>query len=74
MEMEKVLELCVPQSSLTEIMYAMGWTNRTKFRQKYISPLMAEGLLSMTIPDKPNSRLQKYQITPKGMRLLNRNA
>ena len=27
---------------------------------------MAEGLLELTIPDKPNSRLQQYRLTDKG--------
>ena len=30
---------------------------------------MAEGLLELTIPDKPNSRLQKYRLTEKGRAL-----
>ncbi len=27
--------------------------------------MMAEGLLAMTVPDKPDSRLQKYYTTEK---------
>lgn len=34
--------------------------------------MIAEGLLAMTVPNKPNSRLQKYYTTEKGKALLNR--
>ncbi len=34
--------------------------------KRHIQPLRAEGLLEMTLPDKPNSRLQKYRLTAKG--------
>jgi hypothetical protein len=51
------------------LMKKMGLSNRTKFKNKYINPLIDEGLLEMTIPDKPNSSLQKYLITELGKQL-----
>ena len=45
----------------------MGLSNRTKFKEKYIS----EGLLEMTILNKPNSSLHKYFLTYLGRQLKN---
>lgn len=36
------------------------------FRQLYLVPALEAGWVEMTIPDKPNSRLQKYRLTAKG--------
>jgi ATP-dependent DNA helicase RecG len=44
-------------------MKAMGWKNRTKFRNKFLIPLHEKGLLKMSIPDKRQSSKQKYQTT-----------
>ena len=41
-------------------------TDRTKFRHQVLNPLLAEGLLEMTIPGKPTSRLQRYRLTDNG--------
>jgi ATP-dependent DNA helicase RecG len=33
---------------------------------KVIRALMDQGLIEYTLPDKPNSRLQKYRLIPAG--------
>ncbi|MCZ2408049.1 MAG: helix-turn-helix domain-containing protein [Burkholderiales bacterium] len=37
---------------------------------KQIGRLMEQGLITMTLPDKPQSRLQRYRLTPDGRMLL----
>ncbi len=49
---------------------ALCLSDRKSFRERYLKPALAEGLIEMTIPDKPNSRLQKYRLTDKGRQWL----
>ncbi len=49
--------------SASELMAAVGLSHRPTFRQNYLHPALAAGLIEMTIPDKPNSRNQKYRLT-----------
>lgn len=65
-EQLKVLKACIPESGVMELMEVVGRTNRTKFREAVINPLLTMGLLEMTIPDKPQSSRQKYRVTKKG--------
>jgi len=44
----------------------LGLNARKNFRILYLKPALEEQLIEMTIPDKPNSRLQKYRLTEKG--------
>jgi ATP-dependent DNA helicase RecG len=65
-EIFKVLNLCKDAPKLTELMEVFSWSDRTKFRNKYLNPLIKEGFIEMTIPDKPQSSLQRYRLTAKG--------
>lgn len=53
-------------AALTDLMGVANRTNRTKFRDQVIKPLIEQGWLEMTIPDKPRSSQQKYRLTAKG--------
>ena len=53
---------------------ALGLKHIPHFRSAYLLPALAQGYLEMTLPDQPNSRLQRYRLTEKGQRwLLPRN-
>jgi hypothetical protein len=43
---------------------------RRNLRERYLKPALDAGLIEMTIPDKPNSRLQKYRLSKKGKEVL----
>jgi len=43
---------------------------QANFRDRYLVPALAAGLIERTIPGKPTSRLQKYRLTPKGAAIL----
>lgn len=58
-------------AALTELMAIDGRTDRTKFRHQVIKPLIDQGWLEMTLPDKPTSSQQKYRLTVQGKRAIN---
>ncbi|MCB4756991.1 MAG: putative DNA binding domain-containing protein [Elusimicrobia bacterium] len=61
----EILGLCLAPHSLTEIMAKVGIGKKDNMAP-HMKRLIREGYLSFTIPDKPKSRYQKYQTTPKG--------
>lgn len=56
--------------SSSEIRACLALKDKTHVRQVYIDPAMSVGLIEYTIPNHPNSRLQKYRLTDKGKSLL----
>lgn len=47
--------------SAAEIMKRLGLSHRPTFRKNYLNPALEQNLIERTIPDKPNSRNQKYK-------------
>jgi predicted transcriptional regulator len=61
---------CLESKAMTDLMAIAGRADRTKFRDQVLNPLLEEGLVEMTIPDKPRSSKQRYRLTDKGRRVL----
>jgi ATP-dependent DNA helicase RecG len=58
------------ESTLVELLGVTKRTDRSKFRKNVLLPLILDGLIEMTIPDKPRSQHQKYRITLAGKEVL----
>jgi ATP-dependent DNA helicase RecG len=63
----QVLEIARVSTDLSELMHAAGRSDRTKFRNQVLRPLLDAGWLEMTIPDKPRSSKQQYRTTAAGL-------
>ena len=49
-----------------EIQEALQLKHRDTFTENYLHPALEEGLVEMTIPNKPKSSRQRYRLTTKG--------
>ena len=49
------------EMSATDIMSGLGLSHRPTFRKNYLAPALDKGIIERTIPDKPNSKNQKYR-------------
>ena len=57
-----------------DILKSFALKSRRRLRETYIHPALEDGLIEMTVPDKPTSRLQKYRLTDKGRAALERTS
>ena len=64
----KILKNCKNESSAIELMEILNRTNKSKFKNTIIYPLVENGFLELTNPDKPKSPTQKYRLTSKFVR------
>ena len=55
-----IIDCCKEPKSIQEIMDEFNFDSRTSFRRKYLTPILKNGVLKMTIPEKPSSKNQKY--------------
>lgn len=47
--------------SAADLMQRLGLSHRPTFRKNYLSPALEKRIVERTIPDKPNSKNQKYR-------------
>ena len=64
----KILKNCKNESSAIELMEILNRTNKSKFKNTIIYPLVENGFLELTNPGKPKSPTQKYRLTSKFVR------
>ncbi|MEW6076467.1 MAG: Fic family protein [Thermodesulfobacteriota bacterium] len=66
----QVLTFCQEPKPAKAIMAELGLKHWKTFQSNYLNPLLEQGWLERTVPDKPQSRLQKYRLTAKGRKMI----
>jgi hypothetical protein len=56
--------------SCAEIAQAIGISSKPWLSKAYLAPLVAQGYVGLTVPERVNSRHQKYHLLQKGLTLL----
>ena len=69
-EVEKLFVTLQLPTSISDLKILYGWSNTSKFKAKYVTPLIEAQLVCMTHPDKPTSPNQRYLLTENGKLLL----
>lgn len=59
----EILKECKYENTALALMKILGRSNRTKFKQSILTPLVKYGFFELTIPEKPKSPKQKYRLT-----------
>ncbi len=55
------------------LMKVLGLSHRATFRKNYLDPALAKGWIEYTQPDSPRSPSQRYRLTRRGKKWLNRS-
>ena len=59
--LNEILQICQKEpQSIKQIMEKLDYKSSKTFKKYYIKPLLEEGKLKMTLPEKPTSKNQKY--------------
>jgi len=65
-EVKALLKYCEEPRKLTEMIDFLGkYSSKNAFRRIILNPLIDQGKIKRTIPDKPGSKLQKYYSVDK---------
>lgn len=69
-DVEKLFIALQEPKSMIELKEMYQWSNTTKFKAKYVNPLIEAQFVGMTVPKKPTSPKQRYFLTDSGKALL----
>lgn len=64
--LKKLITACSDPMSRAELQSKLGLKDKMHFISHYLKPAIQQGIIELTIPDKPNSRNQKYRLTNTG--------
>ncbi|MEA2081262.1 MAG: transcriptional regulator, partial [Elusimicrobiota bacterium] len=65
----EIIHKCLVERRIGELMVIAERSDRTKFRNQVLNPLLEAKLIEMTMSDKPTSSKQKYKLTEKGKKI-----
>jgi predicted HTH transcriptional regulator len=68
-QVRRLLESLSEEMTRTQIQDSLGLKDKKNFQDKYLSPALVEGLIEMTVPDKPKSSNQGYRLSSEGAEL-----
>lgn len=69
-KIEPLLKTVLSWEKRSEIMKALGISNHSSNRVRYLDPTLGVGWVTMEFPDTPTSPRQRYKITAAGKRIL----
>jgi ATP-dependent DNA helicase RecG len=67
-QVERLLAVVEGELLREQLQRRLRISDRKYLRIEFLAPAISAGLLEMTIPDKPNSRKQRYRLTDLGKR------
>ena len=67
-QVKRLLSALAGEMTREKLQEKMGILDRKSFREIYLKPALENGFIEMTIPEKPNSPLQKYRLTAQAPR------
>ena len=63
---ERLISILTGEMNRPQLQDILGISNRSHFVEAYLGPALKAGLIEMTLPDKPQSRRQRYRRTASG--------
>ena len=69
-EVGRLLQALQGEMTRQSIQQALSLKHEDHFRKAYLVPALESGLVEMTLPGVPRSRLQRYRLTAQGQQWL----